>query len=96
MERLYVLRSLSLICVFGAHLWVISEQFYLKVFGQQQLAGAQEAEDVTEDVSVSVDEVMLLQTIQHDGLGAVKQAADPAFTHRVLLVYTDEGRTRGG
>lgn len=51
---------------------------YLEVFGQQQLAGAQEAEDVAEDVSVSVDEVVLLQTVQHDGFGAVEQTTDPA------------------
>lgn len=50
---------------------------YLEVFGQEQFAGAQEAEDVAEDVAVAVDEVVLLQTVQHDGLGAVKQAADP-------------------
>ena len=55
---------------------------YLEVFRQKQLAGPQEAEDVAEDVSVSVDEVVLLQTVQHDGLGAVKQPADPKDTQR--------------
>ncbi len=55
---------------------------YLEVFGQEQFAGPQEAEDVVEDVSVSVDEVVLLQTVQHDGLGAVKQTTDPAETRR--------------
>lgn len=53
---------------------------YLKVLRQQQLAGAQKAEDVAEDVAVTVDEVVLLQAVQHDGLGAVEQAADPAHT----------------
>lgn len=51
---------------------------YLEVFRQQQFAGAQEAEDVAEDVSFSVNEVVLLQTVQHDGLGAVEQTTDPA------------------
>lgn len=51
---------------------------YLEVFREEQLAGPQEAEDVAEDVAVSVDEVMLLQTVQHDGLSAVKQTTDPA------------------
>lgn len=50
---------------------------YLKVFGQQQLAGPEEAEDVTENLSVPVDEIVLLQTVQHDGLGAVKETTDP-------------------
>lgn len=64
---------------------VSKRQNYLEVFGQEQLAGPQEAEDVAEDVSVSVDEVVLLQTVQHDGLRAVKQTTDPA--------ETQEGRT---
>lgn len=51
---------------------------YLEILGQEQFAGPQEAEDVAEDVSISVNEVVLLQTVQHNGLGAVKQAADPA------------------
>lgn len=60
----------------------LSELKYLEVFRQKQLAGPQEAEDVTEDISISVDEVVLLQTVQHDGLGAVKQTTDPADKQR--------------
>lgn len=54
-----------------------SSRSYLEVFGQKQLAGPQEVEDVAKNVPVPVDEVVLLQAVQHDGLGAVKQAADP-------------------
>lgn len=64
----------------GAGLPAGGGRSYLKVLRQQQLAGAQEAEDVAEDVAVTVDEVVLLQAVQHDGLGAVEQAADPART----------------
>lgn len=56
---------------------MISLLHYLKVFRQQQLAGPEEAEDETEDLSVPVDEIVLLQTVQHDGLGAVKETTDP-------------------
>lgn len=59
-------------------------RLYLEVLGQQQLAGPQEAEDVSENVSVSVDEVVLLQTVQHDRLSAVKQATDPAAQKQSL------------
>lgn len=69
---------------------------HLEVFRQQQLAGAQEAEDVAEDVSVSVDEVVLLQTVQHDGLGAVEQATDPAESRTTGSHATGEPRCRPG
>jgi len=49
---------------------------YLEVVWQQQFAGPEEAEDVAEYLAVPIDEVVLLQAVQHDGLGAVEQTTD--------------------
>lgn len=51
---------------------------YLEVIWQEQFAGPEEAEDVPEDLPVPIDEVVLLQAVQHDGLRAIKQPADSA------------------
>lgn len=59
---------------------------HLEVFRKQQLAGAQETKDVAEDVAVPVDEVVLLQTVQHDGLCTAEQPADPAETRAGVTV----------
>lgn len=50
---------------------------YLEVVREQQFRRPQEAQDVTEDLPISIDEIMLLQTIQDDGLGAIEEAAYP-------------------
>ena len=49
---------------------------YLEVIWEKQFAGPEEAENVTEYFSIPVDEVVLLQAVQHDGLCAIKQTAD--------------------
>jgi hypothetical protein len=49
---------------------------YLEVIWEKQFAGPKEAENVTEYFSIPVDEVVLLQAVQHDGLCAIKQTAD--------------------
>lgn len=66
----------------------IEFSFYLKVFRQQQLAGPEEAEDVTENLSVPVDEIVLLQTVQHDGFGAVKETTDPENENVHMHMHT--------
>lgn len=49
---------------------------YLEVVREQQFAGPEEAENVAEYLAVPIYEVVLLQAVQHDGLGAVEQATD--------------------
>ena len=48
---------------------------YLEVIWEKQFRRAQEAQDVAENLSIPVDEIMLLQTVQDDGLSAIEEAA---------------------
>lgn len=58
------------------YVWILGEQIYLEVFRKEQFAGAKVAENVTENLSIPVNKVVLFQTVQHDGLRAVKQPTD--------------------
>lgn len=49
---------------------------YLEVLWQQQFTGPEETENVAEYLAVSIYEVVLLQAVQHDGLGAIEQTTD--------------------
>ena len=49
---------------------------YLEVVREEQFAGPEKAENVPEYLPIPVDEVVLLQAVQDDGLGAIKQTAD--------------------
>lgn len=48
---------------------------YLEVIWEQQFGRPQEAQDVAENLPIPVNEVMLLQTVQDNGLGAIEEAA---------------------
>lgn len=50
-------------------------QTYLEVIREQQFGRPQEAQDIAENLPIPVNEVMLLQTVQDDGLGAIEEAA---------------------
>lgn len=56
--------------------WSWCRHTNLEVFWKQQFAGPEETEDVAEDLSVPIYEVVLLQAVQHDGLGAIEQTTD--------------------
>lgn len=49
---------------------------YLEVIWKEQFAGPEETENVAEYLAVSIYEVVLLQAVQHDGLGAIEQTTD--------------------
>jgi len=49
---------------------------YLEVIWKEQFAGPQETENVAEYLAVPIYEVVLLQAVQHDGLGAIEQTTD--------------------
>lgn len=49
---------------------------YLEVIRKKQFAGSQVAQDEAEYLSVSVDKIMLLQTVQNNRFCAVEQATD--------------------
>lgn len=51
-------------------------QSYLEVFWKEQFAGPEETQNVAEYLAVPIYEVVLLQAVQHDGLGAIEQATD--------------------
>lgn len=48
---------------------------YLEVIREQQFRRPQKAQDVAENLPIPVDEIMLLQTVQDNGLGAIEEAA---------------------
>lgn len=50
-----------------------------KVFGQQQAGIAHEIEDVPEHLTVAIDEVVLLQTVQYDGNTSAEHLSQPRF-----------------
>lgn len=49
---------------------------YLEVIWKEQFAGPEETENVAEYLAVPIYEVVLLQAVQHDGLGAIEQTTD--------------------
>lgn len=49
---------------------------YPEVIRKKQFTGSQVAQDVAEYLSVSVDKIMLLQTVQDNRFCAVEQATD--------------------
>lgn len=49
---------------------------YLEVIGKEQFACPEETENVAEYLAVPIYEVVLLQAVQHDGLGAIEQTTD--------------------
>ncbi len=49
---------------------------YLEVVRKKQFAGSQVAQDKAEYLSISVDKIMLLQTVQNNRFCAVEQATD--------------------
>lgn len=49
---------------------------YLEVFWKEQFAGPEETENVAEYLAIPIYEVVLLQAVQHDGLGAIEQTTD--------------------
>lgn len=52
------------------------QDIYLEVIGKEQFAGPQETENVAEYLAIPIYEVVLLQAVQHDGLGAIEQTTD--------------------
>lgn len=48
---------------------------YLEVIRKQQFGCPQEAQDVAENLPIPVDEIVLLQTVQDNGLSAIEEAA---------------------
>lgn len=46
---------------------------YLEVIWEQQFGRPQEAQDIAENLPIPVDEIMLLQTVQDDGLSAIEE-----------------------
>ncbi len=54
--------------------WVCGR--YLEVVRKKQFAGSQVAQDKAEYLSISVDKIMLLQTVQNNRFCAVEQATD--------------------
>lgn len=51
---------------------------HFEVIGEEELGGSQEVEDEPKHVAVPIDEVVLLQAVQHYGLRAIEQPADSA------------------
>lgn len=49
---------------------------YLEVFWKEQFAGPQKTKNVAEYLAVPIYEVVLLQAVQHNGLGAIEQTTD--------------------
>lgn len=49
---------------------------YLEVIWKEQFAGPEETENVAEYLAIPIYEVVLLQAVQHDGLGAIEQTTD--------------------
>lgn len=48
----------------------------LEVIWKEQFAGPEETENVAEYLAIPIYEVVLLQAVQHDGLGAIEQTTD--------------------
>lgn len=53
-----------------------STDTYLEVIWKEQFAGPEETENVAEYLAIPIYEVVLLQAVQHDGLGAIEQTTD--------------------
>ena len=62
--------------------WRGQSDTHFEVVWDEELGSSEEVEDVAEHVSVPVNEVVLLQTVQHNGLCAIKETADSRERHK--------------
>ena len=58
--------------------WPTGPSTHFEVVWDEELGRPEEVEDVAEHVSIPVNEVVLLQAVQHYGLRAIEETADSA------------------
>ena len=62
-----------------------STDTHFEVIRDEEFGGPEEVEYVAEHGAVPIDEVVLLQTVQHYGLRSIEQTADPDGRQRRQL-----------